>query len=306
MKTRLKKLLAGAGLQIQRLPRTKVDEPADGHVSALLNFGPYKIRCHCKEHIEIYSQAPNYNQFLGRLAACLGEVDAKTGIIDVGANCGDTAALMRSHTHLPILCIEGDANLFSLLKENSRQCPDVTLINSYLGEKTGPASVKIEKEGWNNTLVPSENSDSLIRIVRLDELQHAWLTEKKVGLLKVDTEGFDVPILFGAKGILEQSKPVVAFEYNRDNMDAISEPGLRIFPYLESLGYEGLMTYDNYGRYFMATTVTNIGLLTDLDRYTRRPKRGVFYFDVVAFPKRESVLFRRFRDAEMACEYDTK
>jgi len=218
----------------------------------------------------------------------------------VGANCGDTAALMRSHAKLPILSIEGDPKLYALLQKNSAQLPDITLANVYVGETTGSVSVKIEKQGWNNTLVPSETAGSVVQIVRLDELTHPWFNKKKIGLLKADTEGFDVPILFGAEKLLELFKPVIAFEYNRDNMDAIAEPGIRVFPYLESLGYEGLMIYDNYGRYCMTSKVQNFELLKELHQFIEKPKRGILYFDMVAFPKGKEVMFKKFRDAEVA------
>ena len=205
---------------------------------------------------------------------------------------------MRSHAGLPILCVEGDEKLYSLLQKNLVPVPNVTLTKCYLGEKTGPMSVKIEKAGWNNTLVPSTGSDSDVQIIRLDELSHPWLAKRKVGLLKVDTEGFDVPIIFGASKLLAASQPIVAFEYNRENMDAIAEPGLRIFPYLADLGYEGLLTYDSTGRYLLSTTVNEMGLLTELHEFIRPPQCGIAYLDIVAFPKSRTPLFQQFRNAE--------
>jgi FkbM family methyltransferase len=282
------------------LQQASNDKPTGDFVTGELNFGPYKIESHGKAVLEGYVLAPDMNQFLGRLAACIGDSDAEFGIIDVGANCGDTAALMRSYAKLPILCIEGDPELYALLQKNSGQLPDTTLANVYVGETTGSVSVKIEKQGWNNTLVPSETASSVVQIVRLDELTHPWFNKKKIGLLKVDTEGFDVPILFGAKKLLELFKPVIAFEYNRDNMDAIAEPGIRVFPYLESLGYEGLVIYDNYGRCCMTSKVQNFELLKELHHFIEKPKRGIFYFDMVVFPKGKEVMFKKFRDAEIA------
>jgi hypothetical protein len=158
--------------------------------------------------------------------------------------------------------------------------------------------VKIEKEGWNNTLVPAENSDTVLQIVRLDELSEPGLTKRKVGLLKVDAEGFDIAILFGAKNLLAASKPVIAFEYNRDNMDAIGEPGLRVFPYLDGLGYEGLLIYDSPGRYLLSATVQDMDLLSDLHEFLRPPTSGLYYLDFVAFPSAQRSIFERFRESE--------
>src|SRR5207249_5016916 len=118
-RTLVKSILRLAGYQITPLQQTSNDKPSDDFVTGVLNFGPYKIESHSKAQLEAYVLAPDTNQFLGRLAACIGDSDAEFGIIDVGANCGDTAALMRSHAKLPILCIEGDAKLYALLQKNS-------------------------------------------------------------------------------------------------------------------------------------------------------------------------------------------
>ena len=300
MKILIQGLLNLAGYQIRRVqPSLPVD-----NTTGELSFGPYKIECDNNGILQSYKSAPCTNKFLGRLALCLSESNPELGIVDVGANCGDTAALMRSYSKLPILCIEGDNKLHALLNKNLVQCPDITIIKSYLGEVTGPVSVNIDKEGWNNTLVPSADSDLIVEIVRLDELKHPWLSERKIGLLKIDTEGFDVSIIHGAKRLLEESRPIISFEYNRDNMDAISESGLRVFPYLASLDYEGLMLYDNYGRYFMSTTVKDVELLAELHNFIQCPKRGIYYFDIVAFPKSATLLWRKFRESEIANEGD--
>lgn len=293
MKTLIKKVLGSMGYQISRLQHTK-----GSNESRVLHFGPYPVESDCLPLIEHYENNPDANQYLGRLAALLGSSEPELGIIDVGANCGDTAALMRSHTSLPILCVEGDPRLYSFLQRNSLHCPDVTPIQCYVGEVSGSVSVTIEKEGWNNTLVPSESAGSVIQIVRLDELSHSWIAGRRIGFLKIDAEGFDIPILFGARNLLAKSRPVISFEYNRENMDAISEPGLRVFPYLAILDYEGLLIYDSPGRYLMSAAVQDLELLTELHEFIRAPTCGIRYWDIVAFPREEAALFRKFRDSE--------
>ena len=290
MKTAIRKLIHSMGYDVTRL-WPKGDK-------GKLRFGPYEVESHSAHQLAGYARHPGLNQALGRLAACLEDSDSELGIIDVGANNGDTAALIRSHTALPILCIEGDPKLYALLQKNASQCPDVTLLNCYVGETTGSVPVRIEKEGWNNTLVPAENSPTVLQIVRLDELSDPGLTKRKVGLLKVDAEGFDIAILFGARNLLATSRPVIAFEYNRDNMDAIGEPGLRVFPYLDGLGYEGLLIYDDPGRYLMSATVQDMDLLRELHEFLRPPKAGIWYFDFVAFPSAQRDIFQKFRESE--------
>ena len=88
MKTVIRKLIHSMGYDVTRLPRQ-----AD---KGKLRFGPYEVESHCLPQLENYARYPGVNQFLGRLAACLEDSNSELGIIDVGANCGDTAALIRS------------------------------------------------------------------------------------------------------------------------------------------------------------------------------------------------------------------
>src|SRR3954471_1647744 len=122
--------------QVARLQQPSNDKPTGDFVAGELNFDLYRTESHSKAHLEAYVLIPDTNQFSGRLAAWIEDSDAEFGIIDLGANCGDTAALMRSYDKLPILCMEGDRKLYALSQKNSGQLPDITFANVYVGERT--------------------------------------------------------------------------------------------------------------------------------------------------------------------------
>jgi hypothetical protein len=63
---------------------------------------------------------PHYRENLGRLAAAVERKYPGRGFIDVGANVGDNAAIVRAHSSLPILCIEGSEFRYEILKKNVR------------------------------------------------------------------------------------------------------------------------------------------------------------------------------------------
>lgn len=56
---------------------------------------------------------------IGRLATIVEAKYPGRGFIDVGAHIGETAAIVRAHSQLPVLCIEG-APYFELLQANTR------------------------------------------------------------------------------------------------------------------------------------------------------------------------------------------
>jgi FkbM family methyltransferase len=297
LKSLIKKTFERAGLKVSRAPFV-APPPADGIYH--LRFGRFDISSRSVQQVKSYAEYPETNQALGRLAEMVGRKRPHSGIVDIGANCGDTAAIIRSSTDLPILCVEGDDGLFKTLSANGVQLPEVTLVQHYLGEKTETGSVKVEKEGWNNTLVPSAGEGRQIRLTRFDELEHPWLTTHTVGLLKCDTEGFDIRILFGARGVLQRDHPVLHFEYNRENLSGIGEDGLRLFPYLSGLGYRSVLFYDAFGRFLLSTDLQNESLILDLHDYADGVHGKVYYYDIAAFHETDEELAREFVKSERA------
>ena len=79
-------------------------------------------------------QFPHYSANLPRLASKVKEKYQDLIMIDVGANIGDTVALVRSVSDFPIVCIEGDDFYFNILKKNIEQFNNVSAFQFFLGE----------------------------------------------------------------------------------------------------------------------------------------------------------------------------
>src|SRR5580692_11559275 len=60
----------------------------------------------------------DYSSNIGRVASHLAAKYRELTIVDVGANVGDTAAIVRARCQAPMLCIEGDEFYFKLLLNN--------------------------------------------------------------------------------------------------------------------------------------------------------------------------------------------
>ena len=106
---------------------------------------------------EAYRDNPKYNSELGRIASSVYTKYPEMVSIDVGANIGDTAAIIRSVCPAPIVCVEGDELLGHVLNENVRMLGDATVVQVYLSDSREEQHVCIEKEGWNNTLLPVDS-----------------------------------------------------------------------------------------------------------------------------------------------------
>lgn len=165
------------------------------------------------------------------------------GLIDVGANIGDTLAVARSAADIPVVCVEGDPQCFAFLQQNIEQFERVSAHNVFLGEETERVSAQLQKEGWNTTIVPGDGTKKL-SIIRFDEFANTLEQRDSLKILKIDAEGYDTIILRGAGEFLRDVRPALMFEYNRHNMHAIGEDGLGTLHWLGDLGYRKALFYE--------------------------------------------------------------
>jgi FkbM family methyltransferase len=215
-------------------------------------------------------------------------------MIDIGANCGDSLAIAKAASpDIEVLCVEGDEIMLLDLARNAQQFTGVEIKGSYLGESASQVSVSIQKRGYNNTLVSSEGGE-VISIQPLDRMVLSWAGLLRLRFIKCDTEGYDIAVLFGARETLRTFQPIVLFEYNREAMHAVGEGGSRIFSYLADLGYHDVLFYDNLGRFLLATDLLQQNLLRDLHDFADGPTRAIYYYDIIAFAKKDAELVADF------------
>src|ERR1700750_901372 len=74
--------------------------------------------------IQIPSQSPLSAWYshqaaeLGRLTTLVKKKFSFLAVVDIGANVGDTACIIKTAEEVPILCIEGDEYIFGFLQRN--------------------------------------------------------------------------------------------------------------------------------------------------------------------------------------------
>ena len=284
--------LAKIGFQITRC------QSAPGTGLRPLKIGKYELLIHANNSLWIeYEKNPEYTAQLARLAQTVFEKHPAACMIDVGANIGDTAALVRSVVAAPIHCVEGDPVIANLLKKNIAPMPQVFAHQCFLGERTETLQVMTAKDGWDTTLIPVNAGDSHaskpMSLVSLDDFSKQLALSAPCKLLKLDIEGFDLRALRGASQLLTTQRPAILFEFNHQNLTKLGEDGLKIFPYLGSLGYDRLMIYDGQGFFMLTGSVTDTAMLADLDAYARNVE-GLFYYDFCVFHQADTELAETF------------
>jgi FkbM family methyltransferase len=245
-----------------------------------------------------YMLYPDLNSQLGRLALVIAKKYPNMTTIDVGANVGDTIAVIKSAVDTPIIGIEGDDLSYAFLEKNCRQFSNVTTIKTFLGEKSQDVKAELKKSGWNTTIVPTSEGEA-ISFRTLDEvLATEQMKPAGIKLLKTDVEGFDTIVLRGAYKTIETNRPVLFFEYNRDRMQEIGEAGLPTLLGFGNYGYNKIVFFDHKGRLLMSTSMKNKDEITYLHQYARGKNNLLGYYDICIFHQQDDDIADEFLKIE--------
>jgi FkbM family methyltransferase len=252
--------------------------------------------------IELNSQWLNYRSSfhlydtaLARIASILKAKYHTLHAIDIGANVGDTAALIREFAEIPVLCIEGDPVLLPILTENAiRLGPGVTIEPSFVGEDGKAVNLNSADDlGRNACLVKAMDPQGSVRLRSLRSILTDYPAFCSAKLLKTDTEGFDFDIIRQSLDFIQQSKPVVFFEYDPYLRPNEPHAGLETIEALIRAGYSNFIYYDNFGNFLLQSEASNSSIFSDLDGYlasNRRHGVAVYYFDICALHQEDADL----------------
>jgi FkbM family methyltransferase len=293
MRNLIRKLLNTVGYDIIKVNQYTDDK---AHKIKKVQVGKFVIDMPGNNvQIGTYKYRPEANSLLGTLAAYVGGKYPGMTVVDIGANVGDTIAIIKSAIDVPIIGIEGDAVSFKFLANNTKQFQHVTVLQQFLGDKKQTLHVELEKSGWNTTLIPTENKGQELSLKTLDQLlDENQSVSQNIKVLKIDCEGFDTIILRGANELLAEQKPVVFFEYNKTNMEAINEDGFSTLLSMERYGYRSVIFFDLYGRYVLTTPISNHELIKQLHDYSDDNISRIGYYDVCLFHDNDRDLEKEF------------
>ncbi len=248
-----------------------------------------------------YESNPGFIGQLGLLTTLTRKKYSSLAVVDIGANVGDTACLIKTAEDVPVLCIEGDDKSFEFLQKNVIQLSNTTAHKLFLAEKTETITASLACAGWNTTILPgTAAATKSIKVMRFDDFIVTQPGGENYKLLKIDTEGFDCAIIRGATNFLRQVSPVIFFEYNRQSMELIGEPGLDTLFSLAELGYSIIAFHDAKGRFICSATLTEREKIKDLHDYADGKNSEIYYMDITVFHERDTDIARKYLEAERA------
>ncbi len=269
-------------------------------------IGAYRIRLPVNSRLPMYKRAFKLQDTpLGDVARVVRAKYPDLHAIDIGANVGDTAALIRKAGEIPVLCIEGDSELLSILAENAAVMgAGIVVEKSFVGaEGQAVDPALIVDRGRNASLKAAIQDEGSIKLRSLRSILEDHPEFSQAKLLKTDTEGFDFDILRQSLDFIHGSKPVIFFEYDPGLRPAESRAGLDTIGALIEAGYSDFIYYDNYGNFLIHAKAQQLDILTDLHNYlasNRAFGAAVYYFDVCAFHEQDADLALELRRSSPA------
>lgn len=246
---------------------------------------------------------PKYDTALPELCAFLNyHYSAKIKIIDIGANIGDTInQIMVKVSDLSALCIEPSKIYFPLLVENTRKFKDVECFNSFItnDDKT---FLKVDEERGTATPNITEPSDKSADSFTLDYLVKSKFSKfKNIDILKIDTDGWDIHVLEGAKNLIINTKPFIFFEFSPfhlfRNASTNTSTILSLFKFY---GYFQFILYDGEGfllGLFDLKKNSDFHILLNII-YNYGCNRSSFYCDIMTAHESKSEKLLQFYETE--------
>jgi FkbM family methyltransferase len=169
----------------------------------------------------------------------------KPKILDIGANTGSYCLLAKAIPTLEGFAFEPNPEIFSILSSNlelngvsTRMRP----VQVGLAERAGQATLKIPARGQSglatlgNPLRFTDWSSVNVPVLKLDDFAAEHLPDG-VDLIKIDTEGCELPILMGAQALLAKSAPDVLCEFYPMNTQQFGYVPEQILEFMQGLGY---------------------------------------------------------------------
>lgn len=238
---------------------------------------------------------PDYSANLGRIAAALRRKYPTMAMIDIGANIGDTIAIVRRLSPVPMLCIDGDPGFFLLLQRNAGQWSDIELERAYVSVESGRIPARIESHDGSGHLSSDHHHQTDVKSLPdiLDHHPRFWSAK----LLKVDTDGFDTLIVKGARDLLQTARPAVYLEYDPHFFLGPDPDGFEVFDFLRDNDYATALFFQNTGEFHAEAGLGDEGALRRLHAECSG-QGGKRYFDVCVFHQDDVDLCAEIRAIE--------
>jgi len=174
----------------------------------------------------------------------IGKTISESYVLDLGSNIGNHSLYFLNECNaLGVYCFEPIKDTFRILSKNIQingLSHRATLYNVGVASSNSSANVQFYTRRNIGATTLELSDKGKIQIVSIDSLGIA----KKIGMVKIDVEGFELQALKGMLNLLKRDMPYLTIEIRNENHDE----AVRI---LEEIGYnhvklDSLADYSDY------------------------------------------------------------
>ena len=256
-----------------------------------IQIGNYIIKIPSKHLlIKIIKEQPIRDLFIGELAKIVTNKYPNREIIDIGANIGDTAAIISSKSNATLILVEPSNYYFKFLTKNVVGFPNKTILYNFMildGEKIDGLLIH-----WGGTAFFKESN-----------IENKNLTKKiseistNPSLIKIDTDGHDYKIINSNLDYIKIQNPILIFEIQIENNNDFNDISNLLFN-LTSIGYTNFSLFDDQG--FCIINTNDIKYINMLNNYILNQsmnkiiRKSISNYDICCFHNSEQDLFDSF------------
>lgn len=173
---------------------------------------------------------------VGKVAKCVALSPTWNTALDIGAHVG-AVSIYLARKFERVIAFEAVPSTFEFLRRNTGDLANVTSLNI----AAGPASGEIYLSHYphhgqlshiaGDTEVPKTLRVGPIPVQTIDSLDLA-----DVSFIKIDVEGYELPVLEGAQSTVERCRPLILIEQNGNEELHFGRPRNEASAFLEKLG----------------------------------------------------------------------
>jgi len=238
-------------------------------------------------------EQPYYDLGIGIAAKYLSTKYPEGTMVDIGANIGDTAAVIATYAKNRLVLVEASDYYFGILSQNARRIPNILAVKNVLISDGGDLTGVLQHWGGTASFHEKAGAGPQQKSQRLSDVADATTC-----FVKIDTDGFDFKILRSSLSWLQEVRPGCLFECQIGTPAELVEADV-LCAELQAAGYLYFTVWDDRGFHLVSTN--SLGVLHDLNRYllnnmTQHGHRAVSYYDVLCLHQKDEEVHHNIRD----------
>ena len=255
-----------------------------------INIGKYELDIpEAHMLIELVKTQPYRDLCVGISAKFFSENYPDSMIVDIGANIGDTAAIISTYCQNKLLLIEASDYYHEILMRNTPQLSNELIIKKILISDGSESSGLLYH--WGGTAYFKEEEKGVnIKTERLCDV-----ADDNTCLVKIDTDGYDFKIILDSINWLEKVKPGVLFENEIRNTESF-ENSNQVYHKLIEIGYKYFIVWDDPGFHMVSTS--SLDILKNLNRYLfkvweREGYKTICNYDILCIHQDDEDIYKK-------------